>query len=78
MLVIKGSCQGRQRDFTGWTHSQILASKVNLMIQHTNLKIVLFLRYWDFGNHFGDNNIWCFECAWEVANKVGGIYTVIR
>ena len=21
---------------------------------------------------------WVFECAWEVANKVGGIYTVIR
>ena len=21
---------------------------------------------------------WCFECAWEVGNKVGGIYTVIR
>ena len=24
------------------------------------------------------NNAWYFECAWEVANKVGGIYTVIR
>ena len=24
------------------------------------------------------NNSWYFECAWEVANKVGGIYTVIR
>lgn len=23
-------------------------------------------------------NAWHFECAWEVANKVGGIYTVIR
>ena len=23
-------------------------------------------------------NAWYFECAWEVANKVGGIYTVIR
>lgn len=23
-------------------------------------------------------NVWNFECAWEVANKVGGIYTVIR
>jgi len=35
-------------------------------------------RYWDYGAHFSDNNRWCFETAWEVANKVGGIYTVIR
>jgi len=35
-------------------------------------------RYWDSGVHFSDNNRWCFETAWEVANKVGGIYTVIR
>jgi len=35
-------------------------------------------RYWDYGAYFSDNNRWCFECAWEVANKVGGIYTVIR
>ena len=21
---------------------------------------------------------WCLEAAWEVANKVGGIYTVLR
>jgi len=35
-------------------------------------------RYWDYGLHFSDNNRWCFETAWEVANKVGGIYTVIR
>jgi len=35
-------------------------------------------RYWDHGNYFSDNNQWCFEIAWEVANKVGGIYTVIR
>ncbi|KAK2726393.1 glycogen [starch] synthase-like [Artemia franciscana] len=24
------------------------------------------------------SHVWTFECAWEVANKVGGIYTVIR
>jgi len=35
-------------------------------------------RYWDRGAYFSDNNQWCFETAWEVANKVGGIYTVIR
>lgn len=35
-------------------------------------------RYWDHGSYFSDNNRWCFETAWEVANKVGGIYTVIR
>jgi len=35
-------------------------------------------RFCDYGDTFSDNNIWCFECAWEVANKVGGIYTVIR
>jgi len=34
--------------------------------------------YWDHGSYFSDNNRWCFETAWEVANKVGGIYTVIR
>jgi len=35
-------------------------------------------RYWDHGGYHSDNNQWCFEIAWEVANKVGGIYTVIR
>ena len=25
-----------------------------------------------------EENLWTFEIAWEVANKVGGIYTVIR
>ena len=35
-------------------------------------------RFWDFGEHFANQNRWVFECAWEVANKVGGIYTVIR
>lgn len=35
-------------------------------------------KFWDFGEHFAHQNRWCFECAWEVANKVGGIYTVIR
>jgi len=35
-------------------------------------------RYWDHGLFHSDNNQWCFEIAWEVANKVGGIYTVIR
>jgi len=35
-------------------------------------------RYWDHGGYHSDNNQWCFEVAWEVANKVGGIYTVIR
>jgi len=35
-------------------------------------------RYWDHGAYLSDNNQWCFETAWEVANKVGGIYTVIR
>ena len=23
-------------------------------------------------------DVWCLEAAWEVANKVGGIYTVLR
>ncbi|CAB4067182.1 GYS [Lepeophtheirus salmonis] len=35
-------------------------------------------RHLDYGEFFATNNRWCFECAWEVANKVGGIYTVIR
>lgn len=35
-------------------------------------------RYQDYGERFSDQNRWCFESAWEVANKVGGIYTVIR
>ena len=32
----------------------------------------------DRGVAAGRQNAWYFECAWEVANKVGGIYTVIR
>ena len=35
-------------------------------------------RFYDYGEHFANQNRWVFECAWEVANKVGGIYTVIR
>jgi hypothetical protein len=27
-------------------------------------------RFWDYGEHFANQNRWCFECAWEVANKV--------
>ncbi|KAL1451740.1 hypothetical protein WDU94_006090 [Cyamophila willieti] len=30
------------------------------------------------GQKGSTKNRWVFECAWEVANKVGGIYTVIR
>ena len=26
----------------------------------------------------GAEDAWCLEAAWEVANKVGGIYTVLR
>ncbi|KAK2727206.1 glycogen [starch] synthase-like [Artemia franciscana] len=32
----------------------------------------------DSGDSAEAENIWTFECAWEVVNKVGGIYTVIR
>ncbi|BES87990.1 Glycogen synthase [Nesidiocoris tenuis] len=32
----------------------------------------------DRGYSAANNNRWVFEAAWEVANKVGGIYTVIR
>ncbi|KAK9508059.1 hypothetical protein O3M35_007805 [Rhynocoris fuscipes] len=32
----------------------------------------------DRGLSAAQNNRWTFEVAWEVANKVGGIYTVIR
>ncbi|XP_070564062.1 glycogen [starch] synthase-like [Ptychodera flava] len=32
----------------------------------------------DRGRSAAVENKWVFECAWEVANKVGGIYTVIR
>ena len=35
-------------------------------------------KYMDHGEHFANQNRWVFECAWEVANKVGGIYTVLR
>lgn len=34
--------------------------------------------YMDRGQTAEQENRWNFECAWEVANKVGGIYTVIR
>jgi len=37
-----------------------------------------YTKYMDHGQHFSEENRWCFEVAWEVANKVGGIYTVIR
>lgn len=37
-----------------------------------------FSKFWDNGQHYASRNRWCFECAWECANKVGGIYTVIR
>jgi len=35
-------------------------------------------RFYDQGEHFAMQNRWVFESAWEVGNKVGGIYTVIR
>lgn len=34
--------------------------------------------YFDRGDIASRENRWTFEIAWEVANKVGGIYTVIR
>lgn len=34
--------------------------------------------YMDRGLSAEEQNQWTFECAWEAANKVGGIYTVIR
>ena len=37
-----------------------------------------FLAVMDKGQAAMDENRWTFESAWEVANKVGGIYTVIR
>lgn len=37
-----------------------------------------FLSIMDRGQAAMDENRWTFEAAWEVANKVGGIYTVIR
>ncbi|GFG38528.1 hypothetical protein Cfor_01198 [Coptotermes formosanus] len=36
------------------------------------------LAYMDKGEMASCQNRWTFEAAWEVANKVGGIYTVIR
>uniref|UniRef100_U5ET57 Glycogen [starch] synthase n=1 Tax=Corethrella appendiculata TaxID=1370023 RepID=U5ET57_9DIPT len=36
------------------------------------------LEYLDRGHSANTENRWTFEIAWEVANKVGGIYTVIR
>ncbi|KAI8433442.1 hypothetical protein MSG28_015478 [Choristoneura fumiferana] len=36
------------------------------------------LSFMDKGQAASDENRWTFECAWEAANKVGGIYTVIR
>ena len=35
-------------------------------------------RYWDHGGYHSDNNQWCFEIAWEVANKVDGIIVIVR
>ena len=34
--------------------------------------------YMDRGESAVMENRWCLEVAWEAANKVGGIYTVIR
>ncbi|CAG2119181.1 unnamed protein product, partial [Medioppia subpectinata] len=34
--------------------------------------------YLDHGESAAIENKWVFEVAWEVVNKVGGIYTVIR
>ncbi|XP_058447897.1 glycogen [starch] synthase [Malaya genurostris] len=36
------------------------------------------LAFLDRGHSANTENRWTFEIAWEVANKVGGIYTVIR
>ncbi|XP_026322713.1 glycogen [starch] synthase isoform X1 [Hyposmocoma kahamanoa] len=36
------------------------------------------LSFMDKGQAASDENRWTFETAWEAANKVGGIYTVIR
>ncbi|XP_063220132.1 glycogen [starch] synthase isoform X2 [Bacillus rossius redtenbacheri] len=36
------------------------------------------LSFMDRGRLASSENRWIFEAAWEVANKVGGIYTVIR
>lgn len=36
------------------------------------------LEFLDRGNAANRENRWTFEVAWEAANKVGGIYTVIR
>lgn len=36
------------------------------------------LEFLDRGHSANRENRWTFEVAWEVANKVGGIYTVIR
>ena len=45
---------------------------------HTYISQADLSRFWDHGEYFANQNRWVFECAWEVANKVGGIYTVIR
>ncbi|XP_075218936.1 glycogen [starch] synthase isoform X2 [Lycorma delicatula] len=37
-----------------------------------------FTTFMDKGQRAASQNRWTFEIAWEVANKVGGIYTVIR
>ena len=26
-------------------------------------------KFWDGGEHYASRNRWCFECAWECANK---------
>uniref|UniRef100_A0A182QDI6 Glycogen [starch] synthase n=1 Tax=Anopheles farauti TaxID=69004 RepID=A0A182QDI6_9DIPT len=36
------------------------------------------MQFLDRGHSANTENRWTFEIAWEVANKVGGIYTVIR
>lgn len=36
------------------------------------------LDFLDRGHSANKENRWTFEVAWEAANKVGGIYTVIR
>lgn len=45
---------------------------------HRSDSTATLLEYLDRGYTANQENRWTFEVAWEAANKVGGIYTVIR
>ncbi|GMT04473.1 hypothetical protein PENTCL1PPCAC_26647, partial [Pristionchus entomophagus] len=53
-------------------------SSTKIAKQLAGLSVAEECGYCDFGESARAENRFVFECAWEVVNKVGGIYTVLR